>query len=141
MKSIQMLDQSFSAENFRKILASENRRGKYLESISFFHGKDIFKESREVSVKIIEKNKEIREIRREIRCLKNKKNAEPQNELSKKKETLEKEKKELEKQRESKLIETFEELSGTANAKAFRVEIKKGGLKHEKKSLYFSGYS
>src|SRR5262245_5507472 len=48
-----MLDQSFSAENFRKILDFENRKGKNLEKLFF---PDVFK----ITLEISEINKKIR---------------------------------------------------------------------------------
>jgi hypothetical protein len=102
-----MLDQSFSIENFRKILDIENRKGNYLEG-------EFFAEILEISKKIKEKNGEIRSLRRQ--------------KLAKEKFIIERsiinEKKDkLSEQRELMLIEKFTTISSNVTASDFKLKI------------------
>ena len=80
-----MFDQSFSADNFRKIFDQENRKGVYLES-------NFFPEA-------YEKSKQIKECRRKLRDLRNssqkKHEKERRLELEERRSELEKKKKEI----------------------------------------------
>jgi hypothetical protein len=102
-----MLDQSFSAENFRKILDIENRKGFYLEG-EFYSDID-------------EINKKIKDLNSYIRTLRTK-------ELSKEdyieeREAIEGKKEELKAKKEEKLIEKLEVVSSTVTSKNFKIQI------------------
>lgn len=102
-----MLDQSFSAENFRKIFDIENRKGVYLEG-------DFYKD-------IVDINKRIKEVHAEIKVLKGKK-------LSKEKyveerEKLEEKKMELKEKKEGSLIEKLNDISARVTSRNFKLTI------------------
>lgn len=102
-----MLDQSFSAENFRKIFDIENRKGVYLEG--------------EFYADIDEINKKIKELNSGIRTLKTKG-------LSKEdyiveRETIDEKKEELKAKREEKLIEKLAVVSSMVTAQNFKLQI------------------
>lgn len=124
-----MLDQSFSYENFRIILDVENRKGLYLEDKQFFKD-DIFKESREKSNEIIEKNREIREEGKRLKKFIGAKDYTRIDQLKGEKEALIIE-------REKKLDLILTELSRKANKDTYRINIEKGHIKFGKQ-LYHS---
>ena len=102
-----MLDQSFSAENFRKIFDIENRKGVYLEG--------------EFYADIDEINKKIKELNSGIRTLKTKG-------LSKEdyiveRETIDEKKEELKAKREEKLIEKLAVVSSMVTAQNFKLQM------------------
>lgn len=83
-----MLDQSFSADNFRKIFDYENRKGNYLEGVFFPKIEEITKEIKKVSVKIKKHRKKKSILSRESYELGKKELYEEKAELKKKKENL-----------------------------------------------------
>lgn len=102
-----MLDQSFSAENFRKIFDIENRKGIYLAG--------------EFYPDIDEINKEIKDLNSDIRILKTKG-------LSKEdyvvqRETIDEKKEDLKAKREEKLIEKLAFVSSAVTAENFKLQI------------------
>jgi hypothetical protein len=102
-----MLDQSFSTENFRKILDIENRKGNYLEGEFFNDIADI--------------SKKIKEVNGEIRIL-NQKGLDKETfieELSK----INEKKDALNKQREQKLTEKLTTISSNVTDSGFKLKI------------------
>jgi hypothetical protein len=102
-----MLDQSFSAENFRKIFDIENRKGVYLEG--------------EFYADIDEINKKIKDLNLGIRTLRRKG-------LSKEdyiveKERIDEKKEELIAKREEKLVEKLADVSSAVTAENFKLQI------------------
>jgi hypothetical protein len=119
-----MLDQSFSYENFRILLDVENRQGNYLEDKSFFKDNDLFSESRKLSNKIIELNKQIRDEKVKLPA-KHLRIADDCKEIDK----LEKIKDEIKTQREGKLEEILGEISAKINDENYKIKIQKGNVK------------
>lgn len=122
-KNKKILDQSFSYENFRILLDVENRKGRYLEDKVFFDS-DIFKNSREISDLIIEKNKEIRE---ESYNVKSVQKIEDRDYTVL--DTLMYEKEELKKNREKSLEEILIEIAEKTDIEDYELKIKKGQIK------------
>ncbi|MFL0162755.1 antiviral reverse transcriptase Drt3a [Aquirufa salirivi] len=104
-----MLDQSFSIENFRKILDIENRKGYYLEG-------DFFSDIKEISKKIKEVNAEIRILKQ--KGLDNKSFIEERNTINEKKDKLNE-------QREQKLTMKLTTISSNVTAQEFKIKIVK----------------
>ncbi|TDN98881.1 antiviral reverse transcriptase Drt3a [Sunxiuqinia elliptica] len=102
-----MLDQSFSANNFRKILDIENRKGVYLEG-------DFFEE-------LVELTNDIKSINSEIKALR-KKGLTPE-EYFVEKEILNENKERIKLQKEEKLEQELESISKTVTSKDFRLEL------------------
>lgn len=102
-----MLDQSFSIENFRKILDIENRKGNYLEG-------EFFEDIIDISRKIKEVNEEIRVLKE--KCLDRKTYFTEFEIINKKKE-------ELSKIREQKLNEKLRTTSSNVTHPAFKLKI------------------
>lgn len=121
-----MLDQSFSYENFRILLDVENRQGNYLEDKSFFKDNDLFAESRNISNKIIDINKQIREEKKKLPAKHLRKSID-YIEVNK----LEEHKEDIKKEREQKLEVILKKLSATINHESFRLKIKKGIIKFD----------
>jgi len=119
----QMLDQSFSYENFRILLDVENRKGRYLEDKEFFDS-DIFKKSRDISDLIIEKNKEIRDESFKVSCI---------HKIEDRDYTLldnlKDEKEELKKNREKLLENILIEIAAKTDIENYELKIKKGQIK------------
>ena len=109
-----MLNQSFSVENFRKILDLENRKGNFVE-------KDFFPEVKEVTEKIKECNRKIKTNRKNKTLL----------------ATLYQEKKELKKDKEEKLIKELQKISESVIKQSFKVELVKKPIPR-KKTLYIA---
>jgi len=101
-----MADQSFSAENFRKILDIENRKGIYLEG-------RFFPEVKSITEKIQRYRAEIRE--------KKKNRIENEEEIKK----LNEEKKILEEEKEKKLTDELQKTSETVIKANYKIEFKK----------------
>ena len=102
-----MLDQSFSANNFRKILDIENRKGIYLEG-------DFFEE-------LVELTNDIKSINSEIKALRKK--GLTQEEYFVEKEILNENKASVKLQKEEKLEQELEGISKTVTSKDFRLEL------------------
>lgn len=102
-----MLDQSFSANNFRKILDIENRKGVYLEG-------DFFEE-------LVELTNDIKSINSEIKALRKK--GLTQEEYYVEKEILNENKEIIKLQKEEKLEQELESISKTITSKDFRLEL------------------
>jgi hypothetical protein len=102
-----MLDQSFSAENFRKILDIENRKGFYLEG--------------EFYADIDEINKKIRDLNSDIRTLRTK--GLSKEDYIEEREAIDEKKEELKAKREEKLIEKLAVVSSAVTAENFKLQI------------------
>jgi hypothetical protein len=102
-----MLDQSFSAENFRKIFDIENRKGIYLEG-------EFYSDIAEVNKRIREANEEIRTLRR--RPLSEEAYLEEKEKINEKKDELINRKEEM-------LISKLSEVSAIVTAPGFKLEI------------------
>jgi len=113
-----MLNQSFSAENFRRILDLENRKGLYLEGRFFPHINEITEKIKQCTKKIKDKRINGTRIDNEI-------------------EELYKLKKELRKEKEEKLNAELQKVSEKVVASNFRIELEKKDIKN-KKSLYIT---
>ena len=111
-----MLDQSFSADNFRKILDLENRKGVYLEG-------HFFPSINEITEKVKQCNNAIRE--------KRKNKPRPNDELR----NLYKKRKELKEQKEEQLNAELQKVSTKVAASTFKIEFDKKDIP-SKKSLY-----
>ncbi|MCB9772257.1 MAG: RNA-directed DNA polymerase [Candidatus Omnitrophica bacterium] len=111
-----MLDQSFSAENFRKILDLENRKGVFLEGLFFPNVKDATEEVKQC-------NKEIRAKKKSKNCSSDdlKKMYEKRRELKTKKDEV--------------LNEELKKVSQNVGAASFSLELDKKDLEGQK-SLY-----
>ena len=104
-----MLDQSFSIENFRKILDIENRKGNYLEG-EFFED-------------IVEINKKIKEANGEIRIFKQK--GLDRETFIEERDKINEKKDELSELREQKLTEKLRVISSNVTASDFKLKIAK----------------
>lgn len=104
-----MLDQSFSIENFRKILDIENRKGYYLEG-------DFFSDISEISKKIKEVNTEIRILKQ--KGLDYKSFIEERNTINEKKDKLNE-------QREQKMTMKLTTISSNVTSQEFKIKIVK----------------
>ncbi|MBE0663985.1 MAG: hypothetical protein IH597_16125 [Bacteroidales bacterium] len=102
-----MLDQSFSAGNFRKILDIENRKGFYLEG--------------EFYADIDEINKKIKDLNSDIRILGTK--GLSKEDYIKEREAIDDKKEELKAKREEKLIEKLAVVSSAVTAENFKLQI------------------
>lgn len=102
-----MLDQSFSIENFRKILDIENRKGNYLEG-------DFFSDIADISKKIKETNGEIRILKQ--KGLDKETFIEERSRINDKKD-------ELSEQKEKKLTEKLKTISSNVTASDFKLTI------------------
>lgn len=102
-----MLDQSFSAENFRKIFDIENRKGIYLEG--------------EFYPTIASINKEIKEANEEIRKLKRR--GLSKEEFIEEREKINEKKEELKDKKQEKLIAELNHVSYNVTSPAFKLDI------------------
>ncbi len=102
-----MLDQSFSIENFRKILDIENRKGNYLEG-------EFFEDIVDISKKIKEANGEIRILKQ--KGLDRETFIEERGKINEKKD-------ELSELREQKLTEKLRKISSNVTASNFKLKI------------------
>jgi|SRR5690554_1712090 len=102
-----MLDQSFSIENFRKILDIENRKGNYLEG-------EFFTDIADISKKIKEATGEVRILRQ--RGLGKDEFIEERNKINERKD-------ELNELREQKLIEKLTTISSTVTDSDFKLNL------------------
>ncbi|MBX3164739.1 MAG: hypothetical protein KF900_09675 [Bacteroidetes bacterium] len=102
-----MLDQSFSIENFRKILDIENRKGNYLEG-------EFFTDIADISKKIKEANVEIRTLKK--KGLAKEVFVEERDKINEKKD-------ELSEQKEQKLTEKLTTISSNVTASDFKLKI------------------
>ena len=105
-----MLDQSFSAENFRKIFDYENRKGNYLEGEFFPSIEKITKQIKKVSVEI-----------RQHRKTKSNTSIDTYEE---KKEELDEKKKDLKEEKEKFLFEELEQISSSITERNFSLGLK-----------------
>jgi hypothetical protein len=101
-----MADQSFSSENFRKILDIENRKGVYLEGQFFPEVKSIAEKIKRCRAKIREKKKDRINNEEEIKRLND-------------------EKKNLENEKEKRLAEKLQETSEIITKPNYKIEFKK----------------
>ena len=102
-----MLDQSFSAENFRKIFDIENRKGVYLEG--------------EFYVDIDEINKKIKDLNSDIRTLRTM--GLSKEDYIEKSAAIDEKKEELKAKKEKKLIEKLAVVSSAVTAENFKLQI------------------
>lgn len=102
-----MLDQSFSAENFRKILDIENRKGFYLEG--------------EFYADIDEINKKIKDLNSDIKILR--KLGFSKEEYIEEKKKIDEKKEELKTKKEEKLIDKLSVVSSTVTSDDFKLQI------------------
>jgi len=102
-----MLDQSFSSENFRKILDIENRKGFYLEG--------------EFYADIDEINKKIKDLNSDIKILRTK--GLSKEEYIEEREAIDEKKEELKAKREEKLIDKLAVVSSAVTAENFKLKI------------------
>lgn len=102
-----MLDQSFSAENFRKIFDIENRKGIYLEGEFFSDIGDI--------------NKKIKDLNSGIKILRAK--GLSKEEYIEERDNIDELKDELKAKKEEKLIEKLSVVSSTVTADNFKLQI------------------
>ncbi len=127
-----MLDQSFSYENFRIILDVENRRGKYLEDKDFFESGDVFRNSRNLTDRLIELNELIKNERKKLPSIEIRTEEE-----SAKWNSLLEEKENLVQRREEIREEIFQNISRNISGSDFKVCLQKGVVKNEKQ-LYIT---
>ena len=113
-----MLNQSFSAENFRRILDLENRKGLYLEGRFFKHLNKFTEKIKKCTEEIKDKQKNGIGLDNEI-------------------EELYKQKKELRREKEEKLNAELQKVSEKVVASDFKIELEKKDIKN-KKSLYIT---
>lgn len=108
-----MVDQSFSTDNFRKILDMENRKGVYLEGRFFPNIKLITEKIKSCKAEIREKKKNRIENEAEL------------NELNKEKEILEEDK-------EKRLTDELRKVSEMVTMRSFKVEFKRVDIPNSK---------
>lgn len=106
-----MLDQSFSGDNFRKIIDIENRKGFYLEG-------EFFPE-------IVEISKDIKKSNRDLRLLKWRKRSISESDYIAEKTRLEEIKENLEIAKEELYKQKLETISKKVTTKGFKIEIEK----------------
>ena len=113
-----MLNQSFSAENFRRILDLENRKGVYLEGCFFPEIKEINKKIKEIAkiIKEKQKNRIVTNDEIEELCVR---------------------KKELRKEKEEKLNGELQKISEKVLASDFRIELEKKEIEN-RETLYIT---
>lgn len=102
-----MLDQSFSAENFRKIFDIENRKGIYLEG-------EFYSEIADINKKIKEANVEIKALKQRTRS---------KEEFLTERDKINERKDELKNKKEEKLIAKLNGVSNTVTAPNFKLEL------------------
>ena len=105
-----MLDQSFSAANFRKIVDIENRKGNYLEG-EFFP--DVVKKSKKIQLK-----------KEKLRLLRQRRAIYTEDKYEKKRIKLSEKLKILNELKEAVLFEKLEDISKTINSKRFTFGIR-----------------
>lgn len=110
-----MLDQSFSANNLRKIFDLENRKGHYLEGRFF---------SEEISSKIEEITRELKECHSGYKDLKKNKDSLLSQEYETQRITLNKKKEELVDEKEKLLTATLEKISKEITDNSFKITLK-----------------
>ena len=108
-----MENQSFSAENFRRILDLENRKGLYLEGRFFSHINEITEKIKQCTKEIKEKQKNRTGLDNEI-------------------EELYKRKKELKEEKNEKLNAELQKVSEKVIAPDFKIELGKKDIKNKK---------
>ena len=108
-----MENQSFSAENFRRILDLENRKGLYLEGRFFSHINEITEKIKQCTKEIKEKQKNKTGLDTEI-------------------EELYKRKKELKEEKNEKLNAELQKVSKKVVATDFKIELEKKDIKNKK---------
>lgn len=111
-----MVDQSFSTDNFRKILDMENRKGVYLEGRFFPNVKLVTNKIKSCKAEIREKKKSRSENEAEL------------NELNKKKKILQEDK-------EKKLTDELRKVSEMVTMRSFEIEFKRVDIPNSK-SIY-----
>ena len=113
-----MLNQSFSAENFRRILDLENRKGLYLEGRFFPNIKEITEKIKKYTEEIKDKQKNGIGLDNEI-------------------EELYKQKKELKEEKNEKLNAELQKVSEKVVTSDFKIKLKRKDIKN-KKPLYIT---
>ena len=113
-----MLNQSFSAENFRRILDLENRKGLYLEGRFFKHLNKITEKIKQCTEKIKDKQRNRTGLDNEIGELYTRK-------------------KELKEEKNEKLNAELQKVSEKVVASDFKIELKRENIKN-KKPLYIA---
>ncbi|NLE03857.1 MAG: hypothetical protein GX638_03505 [Crenarchaeota archaeon] len=102
-----MLDQSFSAENFRKILDIENRKG-------FYHEGEFYADIDEI-------NKKIKDLNSDIRTLRTK--GLSKDDYIEEREAIDEKKEELKAKKEEKLIQKLAVVSSVVTSENFKIQI------------------
>ncbi|MFH1119841.1 MAG: hypothetical protein V1775_08450 [Bacteroidota bacterium] len=102
-----MLDQSFSSENFRKILDIENRKGFYLEG-------DFYADIDEI-------NKKLKDLNSDIRTLRTK--GLSKEDYIEERDAIDEKREELKAKKEEKLIEKLAVVSSAVTAENFKIQI------------------
>ena len=120
------LDQSFSANNLRKIFDLENRKGHYLEGRFF---------SEEISSKIEKITRELKKCHSGYKDPKKNKDSLLSQEYETQKINLNKKKEELKDKKEKLLTATLEEISKKITDNSFEIKLKKIQNK-KKKDVY-----
>jgi hypothetical protein len=126
-----MLDQSFSAENFRKIFDIQNRKGVYLEARNFFNSEDIFLKSRRTGEQIVKINKQHRDLDKR---LKSENGVDKKLIIRQKIDTLKDDKKELKVKKDIQITESLQEISKRASAENYLLKIVEGKERHGKQT-------
>lgn len=116
-----MLDQSFSAANFRQIVDIENRKGIYLEGEYF--------------PDVEEKSKEIQSVKSDLRSLKQEKAGCSEDEYEAKRTELSSQLESLKKLKEKLLLEELEAISKRINSKGFSFGITEVDVGKPKKAF------
>ena len=132
-----MLDQSFSAHNFRTIMQAQNRKGIYVEARGKFE-RDPFLNTRIESWKILILNEKIKNERIRLKAIAESTSVSfDYNSYKVFKENVEGEKKIISENRELLLGEVLTTLSNNINHSNFKITIKKGEVKWNKQ-LYIT---
>jgi hypothetical protein len=116
-----MLDQSFSAANFRKIVDIENRKGIYLEGEYF--------------PDVEEKSKEIQSVKNDLRSLKQEKAGYSEDDYEAKRTELSSQLESLKELKEKLLLEELEAISKRINSKGFSFGITEVDVGKPKKAF------
>ena len=115
-----MLDQSFTADNFRKIFDYENRKGVYLEG-------EFFPEVEKIT-------KELKKCATAFRELKKKKDGLPEEDYENQKKILSEKREELREKKEKLLTEELEKVSSEITDGSFIIKLKEADIGSAKKA-------
>ena len=106
-----MLNQTFTAQNFRKIFDLQNRKGKYLEG-------EFFPEIEDITV-------QLKDVSSEFRVLKKAKSALTEAAYEERRAQLDDRKKSLQEQKESLLSDALERVAQEVSESNFKIKIQK----------------